>query len=90
MTDVRLGIGYTAFVLAAACFAWDYKLGWDNTKYWTAAAVGVYFVLNACLTLWTSNVERGTVYQGTAPTGEEVSNISFATGYQLQCLRLGP
>lgn len=70
MTDVRLALGYSALALAAACFAWDYKLGFDSTKHFTAAAVAVYTLLNGALTFWMFAVERGTVYVGTAPSGE--------------------
>ena len=72
MTDVRLALGYSAFFIAAACFLWDYKLGWDDTKYWTVGAVTFYALLNGCLTMWISGVENGTVYQGSLPSGEEV------------------
>jgi signal peptidase complex subunit 2 len=67
MTDVRLGLGYTALVVAAACFAWDYQLGWDATKTYTAVAVAVYALLNGAFTLWVWLVEQGTVYQGLVP-----------------------
>ncbi|KAL2129029.1 hypothetical protein VTI74DRAFT_8325 [Chaetomium olivicolor] len=72
LTDVRLALGYSAFFLAAACFAWDYKFGFDATKYYTAAAVALYTLLNSALTVWMLYVERGTVYVGTAPSGETV------------------
>ncbi|GAB1311320.1 Signal peptidase complex subunit 2 [Madurella fahalii] len=78
LTDVRLALGYSAFLLAGACFLWDYKLGFESTKYLTAAAVAVYTVLNGALTLWILYVERGTVYEGTAPSGETV-RISTST-----------
>ncbi|KAK4127188.1 hypothetical protein N657DRAFT_611577 [Parathielavia appendiculata] len=81
LTDVRLALGYTAFALAAACFAWDYKFGFDSTKHLTAAAVALYTLLNGLLTLWVCYVERGTVYVGTAPSaaGGETVRISTAT-----------
>ena len=72
LTDVRLAIGYSAFLVAGACFLWDYKLGFDSTKYYTAAAVLIYGCLNTALTLWIWAVEKGTVYVGTAPSGEKV------------------
>lgn len=72
LTDVRLALGYSAFFLAAACFAWDYYLGWDNTKLYTAIAVGVYTLLNGALTGWIMFVEKGVVYEGTSPSGEKV------------------
>lgn len=78
LTDVRLALGYSALILAAACFAWDYKLGFDITKYYTAAAVAVYAVLNSALTLWIWKKENGVVYVGTAPSGETVRIGSFS------------
>ncbi|KAH6630826.1 microsomal signal peptidase 25 kDa subunit-domain-containing protein [Chaetomium sp. MPI-SDFR-AT-0129] len=73
LTDVRLALGYSAFALAAACFAWDYHFGFESTKYLTAAAVALYTLLNGALTLWVLYAERGTVYVGTSrATGETV------------------
>lgn len=79
LTDVRLALGYSAFFLSAACFLWDYKLGFDSTKYFTAAAVAVYTLLNSALTLWIWLKEKGIVYEGTAPDGEKVRTISTQT-----------
>ncbi|KAI2622964.1 SPC25-domain-containing protein [Hypomontagnella submonticulosa] len=76
LIDTRLALGYSAFAIAAACFLWDYKLGFESTKYYTAAAVALYALLNGALTYWIGFVEKGTVYQGTAPDG---SKISIAT-----------
>ncbi|KAI0846887.1 SPC25-domain-containing protein [Daldinia vernicosa] len=78
LIDTRLALGYGAFAIAAACFAWDYKLGFDATKYYTAAAVAAYALLNGILTYWISFVEKGTVYQGVAPDGSKIS-ISTST-----------
>ena len=72
LSDTRLAIGYAAIVVAAACGAWDYKFGFDSTKYYTAGAVALYAVLNSALTLWVWLVEKGTVYEGTSPSGEKV------------------
>ncbi|KAI8633472.1 microsomal signal peptidase 25 kDa subunit-domain-containing protein [Xylariaceae sp. FL1651] len=78
LVDTRLALGYGAFAVAAACFLWDYKLGFDNTKWFTAAAVAVYSILNGALTLWIGFVEKGIVYQGTAPDGSKIS-VSTST-----------
>ncbi|OHE93583.1 microsomal signal peptidase 25 kDa subunit [Colletotrichum orchidophilum] len=78
LTDVRLALGYSAFLVAGACFLWDYKLGFDSTKYYTAAAVALYSILNGALTLWIWLKEAGTVYEGTSPSGEKV-NIATST-----------
>jgi hypothetical protein len=72
LTDVRLALGYTAFGIAAACFLWDYKLGFESTKYYTAAAVTLYTLINGVLTLWIMFREKGVVYEGTSPSGEKV------------------
>lgn len=76
LTDVRLALGYGAFFLAAACFLWDYQLGFERTKYYTAAAVALYSVLNSALTLWIWLKEKGIVYVGTSPSGETVCLFS--------------
>ena len=69
---MRLALGYSAFAICAACFYWDYKLGFDSTKYYTAAAVALYALLNGALTLWVWLVEGGTVYVGTSKAGDKV------------------
>ncbi|OLN81100.1 Signal peptidase complex subunit SPC2 [Colletotrichum chlorophyti] len=73
LTDVRLALGYSAFFIAGACFLWDYKFGFDSTKYYTAAAVALYSLLNGALTLWIWLKEAGTVYEGTSPSGDKIS-----------------
>jgi len=78
LTDTRLALGYGAFFLAAACFGWDYKFGFDNTKLYTGVAVGVYALLNAVLTYWITMVEKGIVYQAKTPDGGRIT-ISTST-----------
>ncbi|KAI0184121.1 microsomal signal peptidase 25 kDa subunit [Xylaria flabelliformis] len=78
LVDTRLALGYGAFAIAAACFLWDYKLGFEDTKWYTAAAVALYTIINGALTLWISFVEKGTVYQGTASDGTKIS-VSTST-----------
>ncbi|KAK7415411.1 hypothetical protein QQZ08_012352 [Neonectria magnoliae] len=73
LTDVRLALGYSAFALAAACFLWDYKLGFESTKHFTAAAVGLYSLINTALTLWITVREKGVVYEGASSSGETIS-----------------
>lgn len=62
--DVRLAIGYTSVIIAAAIFGADYKLGWEATKHWTAAAVVAYGALSAALQYWLWFVEKGVVFEG--------------------------
>jgi len=78
LSDIRLALGYTAFFISAACFYWDYKLGWDSTKYYTAAAVALYACINGLLTFWIWGVEKGKVYVGTSPAGDKIE-ISSST-----------
>ncbi|KAI0543183.1 microsomal signal peptidase 25 kDa subunit-domain-containing protein [Xylaria digitata] len=78
LIDTRLALGYSAFAIAAACFLWDYKLGFESTKWFTAAAVALYSVVNGALTLWITYVEKGTVYQGKAADGTKIS-VSTST-----------
>lgn len=61
---MRLALGYTGVVIAAATFYFDYYYDWSQTKYLTAWAVGVYFVINTALTGWIWFVERGKVFEG--------------------------
>jgi len=63
-TDVKLALGYTAVIISGACFAWDFKLGFEKTMYWTAAAVAVYFALNGAFTYWLWFVEKDVVFTG--------------------------
>ncbi|KAL8639564.1 MAG: hypothetical protein Q9228_003416 [Teloschistes exilis] len=64
LTDVRLGLGYSAVVIAGITFWADHKLGWDATKYWTLLAVIAYFILNGALTYWIWGVEKGKIFTG--------------------------
>lgn len=83
LSDVRLGLGYGAFLLAAACFGWDYLLGFDATKTYTMAAVGCYMVLSYAMTRWQKDIERGQIYVGSSPDGKkEVSGpLSTVSNY---------
>jgi hypothetical protein len=64
LTDVRLALGYSAVVIAAITFYYDYTLGWDETKAFTFWAVVAYFILNGALTLWIWVAERGKIFIG--------------------------
>ncbi|KAH8820315.1 putative signal peptidase complex component [Xylogone sp. PMI_703] len=78
LSDVRLALGYSAFAICAATFLWDYKFGFEATKYYTAAAVALYTILNGALTFWIWGVEKGRVYVGTSPSGDRIE-ISTST-----------
>merc|ERR1711977_491928 len=76
LTDTRLALGYSAFLICAATFYWDYKLGFDSTKYYTAVAVAIYTLLNGALTFWIWGVEKGTIYIGTNSAGDKIQIAS--------------
>lgn len=73
LTNTRLGLGYTAVIVAALTFYADWKLGWDETKGYTAVACVVYFLLNSFLTYHIWRVEAGRVFVGTREGGQKVS-----------------
>ncbi|KAF2009848.1 SPC25-domain-containing protein [Aaosphaeria arxii CBS 175.79] len=69
-TDVRLALGYVAVIIAGVLFYFDWTLGWDATKPYTAPAVAAYFILNGAFTYWLWFVEKGAVYEGEGKTGK--------------------
>lgn len=73
LADVRLALGFVAVFVAGACFAWDFKLGFEATKSYTAVAVGLYALLNGLMTLWSFFAEQNIVYEGVAPDGSKLS-----------------
>lgn len=73
LTNTRLALGYTAVIIAAATFYADWKLGWDETKGYTAVACVIYFVLNSFLTFHIWRVEAGRVFVGLREGGQKVS-----------------
>lgn len=75
-TDVKLFLGYTAVVIAAAAFALDYKWGFEATKKSTTLAVIAYFILNGAFTYWIWYVEKNLIYIG-AWKGRKVSLLYF-------------
>ena len=72
-TDVKLGLGYTAVIIAAITFALDYKFGFEATKAFTTLAVVIYFLLNGAFTWWIWQVEKSMIYVG-AWKGRKVSS----------------
>lgn len=72
-TNVRLATGYAAVIIAAITFYFDWKLGWDATKHYTAGACLLYFTCNAFLTLWIWKYEAGKVFVGYRQGGQKVS-----------------
>lgn len=65
--------------MSSACFAWDYKFGFDSTKQYTLAAVAIYTILNGILTIWILFKEKGIIYTGIAPNGDTIAIASSVT-----------
>ena len=84
LVDTRLALGYSSCAVSAACFLWDFKLGWDATKHYTAVAVGLYMLLSTTLTLWMLLREKSIVYEGTSPAGEKVRFMRLCWRQQQQ------
>ncbi|MCJ1439157.1 hypothetical protein MMC27_008548 [Xylographa pallens] len=79
LTDVRLALGYSAVIVAGVTFAFDYKLGWDETKEYTYWAVIAYFLLNGALTFWIWFAEKGKIFQGETQNGTLLTIASRVT-----------
>lgn len=62
--DVRLAFGYVAVVAAALAGGYDYKIGFEKAKLYTAIGVVVYFAAYAAMNLWQFVVERNLVFAG--------------------------
>jgi len=60
-------------------FYFDWTLGWERTKHWTALAVVAYFLLNGAFTWWIWQVEQGTVFEGAGKDGGKVRPKSTNT-----------
>lgn len=66
-------MGYSAVIIAGVLFYADYKLGWDDTKAYTAPACLAYFILNGILTYWIWAVEAGTIFVGVREGGQKLT-----------------
>ena len=77
LTDIRLGLGYSAVVIAAITFYFDWKLGWDQIKDYTFWAVVIYFILNGGLTAWIWGIEKGKVFLGDLNGAQVCGIITF-------------
>ncbi|KAF8473894.1 signal peptidase complex subunit 2 [Kalaharituber pfeilii] len=64
LTDVRLALGFSACIIAAGAFYYDYKYGFEAAKTVTLYSVVAYFVLNTALTWWMWKIESGIIYIG--------------------------
>lgn len=70
LTYIRLGLGYSAVLIALYTFYLDYilKLDFVDTKTFTTYAVVIYFILNSALTLWIWFGEQSAVFVGSRPS----------------------
>ena len=61
---MRLYLGFSACLIAAGTFYYDYKFGFEAAKSVTLVGVVAYFLLNTALTWWIWWIEDGVVYVG--------------------------
>ncbi|KAK9371140.1 microsomal signal peptidase 25 kDa subunit [Lipomyces kononenkoae] len=80
LIDVRLMLGFASVIVAAAAAGYDYYVGFEKAKPFTAIGVSLYFVLNLAFTAWIMYVEKGTFYQG-HKDGKKISVSSSAKKY---------
>ncbi|KAK9236737.1 microsomal signal peptidase 25 kDa subunit [Lipomyces kononenkoae] len=80
LIDVRLMLGFVSVIVAAAAAGYDYYVGFEKAKPFTAIGVSLYFVLNVAFTAWIMYVEKGTFYQG-SKDGKKISIISTTKKY---------
>ena len=64
LIDVRLSLGFAAYIIARLTFCYDFQLGFEKTKHYTLYTVVAYFVLNSILILRIWGVEGRCVYVG--------------------------
>ncbi|KAK9353918.1 microsomal signal peptidase 25 kDa subunit [Lipomyces doorenjongii] len=80
LIDIRLTLGFLSVIVAAAAGGYDYYVGFEKAKTYTAIGVSFYFVLNIALTIWIMYYEKGTIYQG-FKDGKKISVMSTTKKY---------
>ncbi|KAK9314768.1 microsomal signal peptidase 25 kDa subunit [Lipomyces starkeyi] len=80
LIDIRLTLGFLSVIVAAAAGGYDYYVGFEKAKTYTAIGVSIYFVLNMALTIWIMYFEKGTIYQG-SKDGKKISVMSATKKY---------
>lgn len=62
--DVKLSLGYLSCVFAGIASWYGYVNSFEESRTITAVCVAAYFVLNSILYLYTTFVEKSTVFVG--------------------------
>ncbi|BGP28011.1 signal peptidase complex subunit 2 [Rhodotorula toruloides] len=62
--DVRLAVGWTSVVVAAATGYYGYVTDFHESKYWVSVGVVLYVVLNTVLALYVAYVEKNVIFVG--------------------------
>lgn len=63
-TDVRLGLGWTASLLALGASYYAYKVPFQQSRDYVLAAVIIYIVLSGILAAYVKYVEQDTIFEG--------------------------
>ncbi|RUS31721.1 microsomal signal peptidase 25 kDa subunit-domain-containing protein [Jimgerdemannia flammicorona] len=75
--DIKLFLGYLSCLFAAIGSWYGYVHSFDDSRTITAVCVGAYFFLNVILFLYTTFVEKDTVFVGVKR--DPVSKLTFAS-----------
>ncbi|CCK70641.1 signal peptidase complex subunit SPC2 KNAG_0E03870 [Huiozyma naganishii CBS 8797] len=75
LIDLKLLIGYSIAIVAAASFLLDKKLGHNNVIGYQKLLVGCYAVLSLIFWYFKKFVEKSTIYTGTNSNDQSVINV---------------
>ncbi|KAF9425959.1 hypothetical protein BGZ76_002993 [Entomortierella beljakovae] len=78
-TDTKLALGYTSCIIAAAGSYYGYIHPFElpETKFWTAIAVGLYYLFNVLMMAYSYFVEKNIIFVGskTTPNGKHTISV---------------
>ncbi|KAG0179732.1 hypothetical protein DFQ28_004548 [Apophysomyces sp. BC1034] len=77
--DVKLALGYVSSFVAAGAFLYEYKQGFNEAKFVTAICVGVYWIMQLALWIYTSYVEAGIIFEGSKKTEKGEQRVKVVT-----------
>lgn len=63
-TDVRLGLGWTASLIALGASIYAYKVPFQQSRDYVLAAVVIYVILSVLLAGYVKYVEQDTIFEG--------------------------
>lgn len=83
-TDVRLGLGWTASLIALGASIYAYKVPFQQSRDYLLAAVVIYVILSVILAGYVKYVEQDTIFEGRRKVfAGRVSNSLITAVYDL-------